>query len=157
MAMLMLLCPNMAAVVFAAASIHDVGKTEIDDRIIFKAEALDKTEWEAMRRHPVIGADMVMKNKVNQLNGDHAGVALAVLHHHERYDGTGYPDGLGGKNIPLAARIIAVADAYDAMTSDRPYRNAKSGEEALKELIRCSGKQFDPSIVEAFTNIRTAL
>jgi len=148
-------CPGTIEIVSFAAAIHDVGKKNIDDSIFFKPDQLNKNEWEIMRRHPLLGAIMVMRKVVKFSNSNKhkpSTIALAVLHHHERWDGTGYPDGLKGEDIPLLARIIAVADAYDAMTTDRPYRKALSKEDAVKEIIRCSGTQFDPGVTEVFVN-----
>ena len=120
------------------ALLHDVGKIGISDTILGKAGPLDEDEWSLMRKHPVIGERM--------LTGvDFLRPALPVVrHHHERWDGQGYPDRLRGEEIPLAARIVMVCDAYDAMTSDRPYRKALSVSEACKELFQKSGTQFDP-------------
>ena len=117
---------------------HDVGKIGISDTILGKTGALSDEEWELMRKHPVIGERM--------LTGvDFLKPALPVVrHHHERWDGQGYPDKLSGEEIPLAARIVMVCDAYDAMTSDRPYRKALSVSEACRELFQKSGTQFDP-------------
>ena len=149
-----LICPNMAEIVTFAARYHDTGKIGIPDNVLFKQDQLDKLEWQFMRQHPVIGAELIEKgNGGLGLNGDLSSVVLAVRHHHERWDGAGYPDGLRGEDIPLPARIIAVADAYDAMTTDRPYRRAASMEEAVREILRCSGTQFDPVVVEAFGKV----
>jgi len=98
------LCPDIMDIVAQAASLHDAGKTEIDGKIIFKPGSLDEYEWEIMRRHPVIGADLIMKNKAKIFNGNCAEIALAVLHHHERFDGDGYPEGIGGEDILCLAR-----------------------------------------------------
>lgn len=124
--------------------LHDIGKIGIPDSILNKPGGLTPGEWRAMRRHPQIGADIV---------GRIAGfddVVEAVRSHHERHDGTGYPSRLAGHEVPVAARLISAIDAYDAMTNDRPYRKAMSHEEALAELDRGSGTQFDPAVVEAF-------
>jgi hypothetical protein len=120
------------------ALLHDVGKIGVSDIILGKTGALTDEEWATMRKHPVIGERM--------LTGvDFLRVALPVVrHHHERWDGGGYPDKLRGEEIPLAARIVAVCDAYDAMTSDRPYRSALSISQACRELLQKSGTQFDP-------------
>jgi len=127
-----------------SATLHDVGKIGIEDRILNKKGKLTAREESRMHEHVTIGA---------QILGGAPFLRPAVpgvRHHHERYDGTGYPDGLRGEGIPLAARIIAVADTYDAMTTDRPYRKGLSSRKALQELVRCSGSQFCPRTVAAF-------
>ena len=125
-----------------AASLHDLGKLAIPEEILRKPGPLSETERLVLERHPQIGYRMLESLGVDP-------VADWVLHHHERWDGTGYPDGVGGDEIPLGARIILVADAYDAMTSDRVYRGRLTDEQAIAELARCSGTQFDPEIVAA--------
>jgi diguanylate cyclase (GGDEF)-like protein/putative nucleotidyltransferase with HDIG domain len=136
------------ATIRAAALLHDIGKIGIADRVLEKAGPLTAKEWEPIRAHPNLGA-AILKH-VDGLRD----CLASVQYHHERYDGTGYPSGLKGENIPLDARIMAVADAYDAMTSFRPYRRGRaSHEQALAELKRCAGTQFDPAVVEAFTNL----
>lgn len=135
--------PRQVRAVQYASMLHDIGKIGIPDSILNKPDRLTPEEWRAMRRHPEIGAHIV---------GRIAGfedVVEAVLYHHERHDGAGYPSGLAGDEVPVAARLISVIDAYDAMTNDRPYRKAMSHEEALAELERGSGTQFDPAVVEA--------
>jgi HD-GYP domain-containing protein (c-di-GMP phosphodiesterase class II) len=127
-----------------AAILHDIGKIGIDDCILRKKEPLNRSEMRKMTKHPLMAAAIL--NPIPQLKG----VASAILHHHERFAGGGYPSGIGGESIPLASRIIAVADAYDAMTTTRPYRPALSSEEALNELRRCTGGQFDGAVVRAF-------
>jgi diguanylate cyclase (GGDEF)-like protein/putative nucleotidyltransferase with HDIG domain len=127
-----------------AAMLHDVGKVALPDNILRKPGPLDAGEYEEVKLHPVIGADFV--NRVDGLSL----IALWVKHSHEHVDGSGYPDGLSGDDIPLASRILLVADAYDAMTTDRPYRVAMSQEEAVEELRANTGRQFDPRCVGAF-------
>ncbi len=127
-----------------AAMLHDVGKVTLPDRILKKPGPLDDTEFEEVKSHPVIGAEFV--NRVDGLSL----IALWVKHSHEHFDGSGYPDGLTGDDIPLASRILLVADAFDAMTSDRPYRAAISHEQAFSELQSQAGRQFDPRCVAAF-------
>jgi len=137
------------ATIRAAALLHDIGKIGISDQVLSKWGPLSPEEWEPIHAHPNLGV-AILKH-VQGLKGCLAG----VLYHHERYDGSGYPAGLKGDNIPLDARILAVADAYDAMTSSRPYRFGKSTPtQALEELKRCVGKQFDPRIVEVFVGLK---
>jgi diguanylate cyclase (GGDEF)-like protein len=126
-----------------AASLHDLGKLAIPEEILRKPGPLTEAERLVLERHPQIGYRMLESLGVDP-------VATWVLHHHERWDGAGYPDGLPGEEIPLGARIIFVADAYDAMTSDRVYRSRLTEEEALLELERCAESQFDPAVVHAF-------
>jgi HD-GYP domain-containing protein (c-di-GMP phosphodiesterase class II) len=127
-----------------AAELHDIGKAAVPDAILNKPGPLDDDEWTFMRRHTMIGERI--------LAGAPAltGAARLVRSSHERFDGTGYPDKLAGDDIPLGARIVAVCDAYDAMVSDRPYRTGMSSEQAVEELTRCAGTQFDPAVVDAF-------
>jgi putative nucleotidyltransferase with HDIG domain len=126
-----------------AAVLHDIGKIHIPSSILCKPGKLSEHEWEIMRRHPEIGAEML--SGISGLER----VRAAVLAHHERFDGRGYPAGLAGDEIPAEARLISVVDAYDAMTNDRPYRKALSHEEAITELEAGAGSQFDPFVVEA--------
>lgn len=129
------------------ALLHDIGKIGIPDRILYKPGRLTPDEWRDMRRHPLIGFNMC--SRVSMLRE----ASLIVLHHHEAWDGSGYPDGLVGEAIPLGARIFAVADALDAMTSDRPYRKAMPFAEARAEIERCRSRQFDPSVVDMFLSL----
>jgi putative nucleotidyltransferase with HDIG domain len=122
---------------------HDVGKVAIPDAIINKPGPLTREEFELIKEHPAIGAEIL--EPVPFL----AGVRTIVRHHHEHWDGSGYPDGLRGEQIPLGARIVLAVDAFHAMTSDRPYRRARSEAEAFRELRKYSGVQFDPEVVEA--------
>ncbi len=130
--------------VVRAAELHDIGKVAIPFEILHKAGPLDEHEWAMMARHPTIGARVLSAAPAL------TGIAEIVSSTHERYDGTGYPLGLAGEEIPLAARIVFVCDSYDAMVSKCPYGQAKMEEEALAELRRCAGSQFDPRVVEAF-------
>jgi putative nucleotidyltransferase with HDIG domain len=131
----------------AGALLHDIGKIGIPDAILLKPGALTEAEWEEMRRHPEIGGEIL-----KGLTHLEAAGAI-VLAHQERWDGTGYPCGLAGVAIPLGARIFAVADALDAMTSDRPYRERTTFASAREEIARCAGTQFDPEVVAAFLGI----
>ena len=126
-----------------AALLHDIGKIGIPDAILRKPGRLNDEEWDEMRRHPEIGEQIVASM------GPLAHLAPVIRAEHERWDGTGYPDGLKGEEIPLASRIVFVCDAYHAMTSDRPYRKAMSHEDALAELSRYAGRQFCPVTVAA--------
>ncbi|MEW6097328.1 MAG: response regulator [bacterium] len=130
-----------------ACELHDIGKIGIKDYILAKTEELTKEEWDEIKLHPTTAAKIL-----EPLEFLDKGIPI-IKHHHERYDGTGYPNGLMMENIPFGARIIAVADAFDAMTSDRPYRKAKSVDETIKELKENAGSQFDPKVVEAFLNV----
>lgn len=130
-----------------AGVLHDVGKIGVSENILNKKGQLEDSEWEMIRNHPVIGQNIIQG--IDFLFD----VGAAVRYHHERYDGTGYPEGIVGEAIPLESRIIAVADTYDAMTSDRSYRNGLSSGEALVELKRVAGTQLDLKIVQAFCSI----
>jgi len=129
------------------ALLHDIGKIGIPDAILRKPGKLTPEEWEVMKTHPTIGFNILHKIKFLE------DASQIVLHHHEKMDGSGYPDGLKGENIPLGARIFAAADTVDAMTSDRPYRKALTFEQASEELIKYSGVQFDKNVVEAFHSL----
>jgi putative two-component system response regulator len=131
----------------SAAALHDIGKIGVPDDLLRKPERLTDGEWAMMRRHPDIGFRILSGIKFLQ------GAAQIVLQHHERYDGLGYPKGLDGENITIGARIFALADAFDSMTSDRPFQVACSFEAGREEIRRCSAKQFDPRVVEAFLQI----
>jgi diguanylate cyclase (GGDEF)-like protein len=128
-----------------AGSLHDLGKLAIPEEILRKPGPLSESELLVLRRHPQIGYQMLRSLGVEP-------VSIWVLHHHERWDGRGYPHGLSGKDIPLGSRILFVADAYDAMTSDRVYQQHVAHEQAVAELERCSGSQFDPQVVAVFVN-----
>lgn len=133
-----------AEAIIAAAHVHDLGKVGAQDGSLKKPSALTAEERESIESHPVIGAEIVSRLEVYKQSVD------IIRHHHERWDGSGYPDGLIGEAIPLGSRIIAVADAFDAMTSERVYRPAMSVETAIEELQRGRGTQFDPQIVDIF-------
>lgn len=136
------------AMLKAAALLHDIGKIRVPDNILLKPGSLTNSEWIAIREHPKFGVAILKHIKS-------LGACLPVIqHHHEHFDGKGYPAGLSGENIPLEARILAIADAYDAMTSPRPYRpNALHHQEALEEIVRCAGSYFDPEIVKVFAEM----
>jgi putative nucleotidyltransferase with HDIG domain len=127
-----------------AGLLHDIGKIGIHDVILQKPEELTEAEFDLVKTHPIVGENIIRPLGLLPME------TAIVRNHHERWDGEGYPDGLSKKDIPLLARILAVADAYDAMTSDRPYRAAKAPEEAVGELKRCAGSQFDRLVVDAF-------
>jgi ribonuclease P protein subunit RPR2 len=127
--------------------LHDIGKVAIPDGILHKPEPLAEEERQLMRRHPVIGYEIL--RGIPFL----AGAAHIVRSHHEHFDGTGYPDGLAGDAIPLAARVFAIADTLDAITTDRPYRHASSKAEARGAIVRGAGSQFDPRVVDALNGV----
>ncbi len=124
-----------------AGLLHDVGKIGIDDEILKKPAKLTKAEYEEVKKHPAIGSWILNTLELSDTTMD------AINYHHERFDGKGYPLGLSGKELSLEAQIIALSDAYDAMTSDRPYRKAMSNEEAMQEIKKCSDTQFNPELV----------
>jgi putative nucleotidyltransferase with HDIG domain len=130
-----------------SAVLHDVGKIGVPEAILNKPERLTAAEMAVMRSHPEKGAEILSSIRAMR------DVVPGVLHHHERFDGAGYPTKLKGQNIPLQARIILVADTFDAMTSSRPYRLALPIHVAMAELRRCSGSQFDPRLSEAFMTL----
>jgi putative two-component system response regulator len=135
---------EQAADIGWSAMLHDVGKLHVPDRILLKPGPLMTDEWEIMRRHPVWGAEILAQ-------GEGFEVARRIARwHHENIDGSGYPDGLRGENIPLEARIVRIADSFDAMTHARPYKPARSIEWALEELAHCAGTQFDPELTRLF-------
>ena len=138
------LLPEGELVVVRAALVHDIGKVGIMDSITSKLGLLTDEEYNLMKRHPIIGAEIV-----GQMRGLQELVPL-VRHHHERWDGGGYPDGLKGEKIPLGARILTLADSLDAMFSDRPYRRTRGFKEVMEEIVECSWAQFDPNVVKAF-------
>lgn len=137
---------NTVEMLEIAALIHDVGKIGIPESILFKKEKLTKEEIAKIRTHPLLGAKILTKTSLNR-------IIPWIAHHHERYDGKGYPDGLKGKMIPLEARILCICDAYEAMRSDRPYRPALSKEEAIEEILKNAGKQFDPELARLFVEM----
>jgi putative two-component system response regulator len=132
----------------AAALLHDIGKLRIEEEILRKGSSLDETEWEKMREHPRLGFELLcgLEGAIE----DHRELAEATLFHHERWDGEGYPTRRAGRQIPWLARLIAVADAYDAMVSTRVYRRGMGTAQAYGEILLGSGTQFDPEMVAAF-------
>ncbi|MFA7422585.1 MAG: HD domain-containing phosphohydrolase [Acholeplasmataceae bacterium] len=129
------------------SNLHDIGKISIDDKILNKPGKLTEEEWKIMKRHPETGYRILSSLP------EYGEIAEDILSHHERYDGYGYPRGLKGEDIPIRARIISIADAYDAMTSDRPYRSKMTHEVAMKELLDNKGTQFDPKLIDIFVSI----
>lgn len=130
-----------------AAFLHDIGKAEVPASLLTKPEKLSREEMAVMRTHPVQGARLV------SLTAGFEGLAPFIKHHHEKYDGTGYPDGLKGERIPLFSRIICIADAFDSMVRPRAYSIAKSPLDAIDEICRCSGTQFDPALADTLVGI----
>ena len=133
-----------------AAPLHDVGKVAIEDRILLKKGAFSPEEREVMREHALLGAQLLGGGRSDLMKM----AKQIALSHHERWDGQGYPQGLSGEEIPLCARIVAVADAFDALTHVRPYKEAWSLSDALVEIEQESGWQFDPRIVDALVRVR---
>lgn len=140
-------CEDRVAHITMAGRLHDIGKIRLSTELLNKIEPLDDADWRELRRHPEVGYAIL--SSVN----DYAQLAEYVLHHHERWDGNGYPLGLSGEDIPLESRIIAVADAYQAMVTDRPNRKRMTPAEAKTEIACCAGTQFDPSIATLFVNM----
>jgi len=129
------------------ARMLDIGYVVVDERILKKAGGLTDEEMAEVKKHPEAGFRIAESSRIA------ANIATNILHHHEWWDGTGYPHGLKGTEIPLLSRVISIADAYDAMTHDRPYRKAMSEKAAIAELERCSGTQFDPELVPIFISV----
>jgi HD-GYP domain-containing protein (c-di-GMP phosphodiesterase class II) len=129
------------------AQVHDIGKVGIPDQILLKNGPLNEEEWKIMRKHSEKG------HRIASASADLLGIADFILKHHERWDGSGYPLGLKGKEIPVECRILAIVDAFDAMTSDRPYKEPRSIGDAIEELKRCAGSQFDPELVTMFLSV----
>jgi putative two-component system response regulator len=133
----------------AAAPMHDIGKIGIPDHILLKPGPLSPEEWDVMRSHPRIGADII---------GEHRSTVLRLareiaLSHHEKWDGSGYPQGLAGDAIPMSARIVSIADVFDALTTARPYKRAWTVEAAIEQVQKDAGKHFDPKLVELFMSV----
>jgi len=130
-----------------ASYLHDIGKIGISNRFINKKGTLTPTDWVIIKQHTKKSIELLIPLNLS------ANILSYIQHHHERYDGTGYPDGLAGEQIPLGARIIAIADSYDSMTSDRPYRKPLTNGDAKNEILKNSGKQFDPNLVSLFLDV----
>ncbi|MCR5590577.1 MAG: HD domain-containing protein [Lachnospiraceae bacterium] len=135
---------NKCRNIYFVALLHDIGMITVDDSIVNKPSRLDPEEYEAIKRHPVKGAEMLKDITIVD------NLAEGVLHHHERWDGKGYPKGLSQEEIPEFARVISIADAYDAMSSDRVYRSKLTTDKIISEFTRCAGSQFDPEMAEVF-------
>lgn len=136
--------------VWWAATLHDLGKLSVRVEVLHKLGRLDEAEWAEVRRHPAVGSDLLLA-----LSTSLGPIALAVRAHHERWDGSGYPDGLRGEGIPLLGRVIAIADAFDSMTRRRPYRaRALVASEAVRAIQDQSGRQFDPLLVALFVELQ---
>jgi HD-GYP domain-containing protein (c-di-GMP phosphodiesterase class II) len=131
----------------AAARVHDLGKVAIPDSILRKSDGLTADEWKIVKRHPLVSADLLKGLEI------YDGSIEVIKHHHEHWDGSGYPEGLQGEQIPLGARILAVADVYEALTTDRPYRQAYPKEEALQIIKKMSGRELDPQVVETLLKV----
>ncbi len=142
--------PHEVEIVGQAGLLHDIGKIGVPEAVLRKRGELDDAEWALMRKHPLTGAQIVSPFEF------FAAGALTIRHHHERLDGSGYPDGLAGEAIPVGARIVAVADVYDALTSDRPYRAALPREAALEYLARQAGRTLDGRVVAVFVGLAGA-
>lgn len=144
---------DQAELIGEASTMHDIGKIGLEDSILRKPGKLSDEEWSSVREHPVIGRRILENSDLPVMRV----AAQIAAHHHERWDGTGYPDGLAGEQIPLAARIVSVVDTFDALTTARPYRGPLPVEEALAILREGSGSQFDPTVVDAFFAIGDAM
>ncbi|MCG8686862.1 MAG: HD-GYP domain-containing protein [Desulfobacterales bacterium] len=149
-ALAMGLSASEADLIHVAGHLHDIGKIGIPDAVLMKKTPLNESDWKYIRCHPDVGADIL--RPVEALA--ESGIVDMVRYHHERFDGKGYPCGLEGEAIPLGARIIALADTLSAILQNRPYRPAQDFEDAVAEIINCSGTQFDPDVVSAFLKIK---
>ena len=141
------LSDNVLAELSLLSTLHDIGKVAIPEEILLKQEKLSKSEWKLIKKHPEIGSNIARSSP------HLAHTANAILTHHEWWDGSGYPQGIKGGEIPITSRILTLVDAYDAMISGRPYKSKMNKEEVMVEIKRCSGNQFDPDIVKKFLNI----
>jgi putative nucleotidyltransferase with HDIG domain len=138
---------NEVKVIYWSSILHDIGKIGISDRILRKKTALSADDWAYIKMHPTIGSNIV--SSIDMLPS----LAPTISAHQEKYDGSGYPKGISGKNIPLGARILGIADAYQAMIEDRYYRDARTHDEAVNELQKVSGTQFDPEVLDVFLGV----
>ncbi|PGL71374.1 HD-GYP domain-containing protein [Bacillus sp. AFS055030] len=145
----MKLSNSLCGVIHQGGLLHDIGKIGIPEHILLKDDKLTEDEYNTIKKHPVIGYDIIKHIDIFNENG----ILDIVLYHHERYDGKGYPEGLKGNQIPLTARIVAIADSYDAMISNRLYRKGMSLEDCLKEIENNKGIQFDPEITDVFLSL----
>jgi len=141
------LSPNERSELQIASYLHDIGKIGISNRFINKKGTLSPTDWAVIKQHTRKSIELLVPLNLS------SNIISYIQHHHERYDGTGYPDGLAGEKIPLGARIIAISDSYDSMTSDRPYRKPLTNGDAKSELLKNAGKQFDPKLVALFLDV----
>ncbi|MBI1422426.1 MAG: response regulator [Gammaproteobacteria bacterium] len=151
-----LITPEFIEHIYAVSTLHDIGKVGIPDNVLLKPGKLSESEWEVMRTHTIIGANTL--RAVYEKHPDNAYIKMGIEiaeSHHEKWDGSGYPHGLKGEEIPLSARILAVADVYDALTSVRCYKTAYTHEQSRQMIVEGSGKHFDPEVVEAFLNCET--
>ncbi len=148
------LTSRQAELVHMAGHLHDIGKIGVPDAVLQKPGPLSPEEWTLVREHPRLGAEIL--SPVRVFRGPHS-VCEMVLSHHERFDGKGYPRGLSGRDIPLGARIVSVADAFSAMTEDRPYRRGMCLEDAVREIEASAGAMFDPCVVKDFLRIKGLL
>ncbi len=141
---------KQADVIHIAGHLHDIGKIGIPDAVLGKKDKFTDEDWKWMQRHSEIGAQIIAPVKAFKAK---SGIREIILHHHERFDGSGYPARLEGKDIPIGARIVAVADTLSALIQDRPYRKGRSFEDAVEEIAKNSGTQFDPVVVKVFMEI----
>lgn len=138
--------PEMADIILNTAPMHDIGKIGIPDTILLKPGPLDAPDWQMMRQHPIMGAEIIGQHENELLET----ARIIALSHHEKWDGSGYPYGLAGQNIPLEGRIVAIADVFDALMSVRPYKPAFSAEDSLAYMDSQAGRHFDPDLLQAF-------
>lgn len=143
------LSPSELAAIAVAARLHDVGKIGTPDRVLFCPHRLNAEDWEIMKAHATVGADIILCSTIAQRDV----VALAVRHHHEHFDGSGYPAGLAGHDIPILSRIIALADSYDALGDTRPYHPARSHADIMRILNREAGSKCDPDLLRVFESM----